>query len=310
MELNIIVPCYNEEAVLPEAARRLRALIAMLAEKGKISGSSCVYFVDDGSKDRTWEMIEELARQSASFKGIKLSRNRGQQSAMLAGLLTVPGNAVITVDADLQDDLGAIEGMVDAYSAGAQIVYGVRRQRESDSWFKRYSAERYYALLARLGVEVVFNHSEFRLLSRRVIEALSKYDEVNVFLRGLVPQLGFPVATVYYDRAQRFAGESKYPLGKMFALAWDGVTSFSAVPLRLITGAGFLISMGSVAVAIWSIGVRLFTTAAVPGWASTVVPIYLLGGIQLLSIGIIGEYVAKIYMETKRRPRFFIEKTV
>lgn len=310
MRLSIIVPCYNEEAVLNETAVRLIELLAGLIGQGKVSNTSEIYFVDDGSHDRTWPTIEQLAGRDSTVRGIKLSRNRGHQLALLAGLLTVPGDAVISIDADLQDDLSAIEGMVDAHAAGAEIVYGVRKRRRTDSVLKRFTAERCYALLAGIGVEIVFNHADFRLLGRQAIDALSQFGEVNLFLRGLIPQLGFSTTTVYYDRAERFAGESKYPARRMLALAWDGITSFSAVPLRLITGLGFLISLGSLAVAVWAICVRLFTTAAVPGWASTVVPMYLLGGIQLLSIGIIGEYLAKTYMESKRRPRFFIEKTV
>ena len=310
MQLSVVVPCYNEEPVLNETAERLSALLAGLTAQGKIGAGSAVYFVDDGSRDGTWALIERLAQQRPCIHGIKLSRNRGHQLALLAGLMSVEGDAVITVDADLQDDLGAIVPMIDAFAAGADIVYGVRSDRRSDSFLKRWTAERYYALLAGFGVEIVFNHADYRLLSRRAIDALSQYREVNVFLRGLIPQLGFSTSIVHYDRAKRFAGESKYPVNKMFMLAWDGVTSFSAVPLRLITKLGFVISLGSLAVGLWALGVRLFTERAVPGWASTVAPIYFLGGIQLLSIGIIGEYVAKNYLESKQRPRFFIDKRV
>ena len=310
MQISVVVPCYNEESVLRETAARLTALYSMLLAQGRISAASAIYFIDDGSKDRTWQLIEELAHQQPSIRGIKLSRNRGHQIALLAGLLSAPGDAVISVDADMQDDVGAIAEMVAAHAAGAHIVYGVRRRRDTDSFLKRFTAERYYALLTLFGVEIVFNHADFRLLSRRAIEALSEYREVNVFLRGLIPQLGFSTSIVYYDRAERFAGVSKYPVGKILSLAWNGITSFSAVPLRLITNLGFLISLGSVGVALWALGVKLFTNAAVPGWASTVIPIYFLGGIQLFSIGIIGEYVAKIYLESKRRPRYFIDKTV
>jgi len=310
VRLSIIVPCYNEEAVLNETGTRLIELLSGLIKQGKLSSSSEIYFIDDGSRDRTWPLIVALAQQQPSIRGVRLSRNHGHQMALLAGLLTVPGDAVISIDADLQDDLRAIEAMLDAHAAGAEIVYGVRKGRRADSLFKRVIAERYYALLAGIGVEIVFNHADFRLLGRRAIDALSQFGEVNVFLRGLIPQLGFATAIVYYERAERFAGRSKYPARKMLSLAWNGITSFSAVPLRLITGMGFLISLGSLAVAAWAIYVRLFTLAAVPGWASTVVPMYLLGGIQLLSLGIIGEYLAKIYMESKHRPRFIIERTV
>jgi len=309
MELSIVVPCYNEESVLAEAAKRLLSLQSRLIDAGKIGAASRIYFVDDGSHDRTWSLIECFAREHMTVKGIKLSRNCGHQIALLAGLLTVPGDAVISIDADLQDDLNAIEPMIDAHLSGNEIVYGVRKRRTTDSWMKRASAEGYYRLLSALGVEVVFNHADYRLMGRRALTALAAYDEVNVFLRGLIPQLGFRTTSVYYDRLERFAGESKYPLGKMLALAWNGVTSFSTAPLRFITSFGLAIALASLAVTLWALGVRLFGTSAVPGWASTVVPMYFLGGVQLFSIGLIGEYVAKTYLETKRRPRFFIEST-
>lgn len=308
--ISIVVPCYNEEQVLPETTRRLSILVADLHARGKIAPVSSVYYVDDGSKDRTWATIVSLANQTSIINGIKLSRNRGHQNALLAGLLSAEGDAVITVDADLQDDLGAIEAMVDAYSGGTEIVYGVRKSRTADSWFKRLTAEGYYRLLNIMGVEAVFNHADYRLMSRKAIDKLREFKEVNLFLRGIIPQLGFTTSVVYYDRAERFAGESKYPLRKMLAFAWQGITSFSAVPLHLITILGTLVSLGSFAVAIWAMSIRLFNPEAVPGWASTVLPIYFLGGVQLLCIGIIGEYMAKIYMETKGRPRYLIENTV
>jgi glycosyltransferase involved in cell wall biosynthesis len=307
MELTIVVPCYNEQEVLPETLRRLMPLIADLVARGKILADSGVVLVDDGSKDRTWSLISEAAAADPRVRGVKLSRNRGHQYAMMAGLFRASGDAVISIDADLQDDLGAIEKMVDAHAKGADIVYGVRAQRQVDTFFKRFTAEGYYRLLDLLGVEVMFNHADYRLLSRRALEALKQYDESNLFLRAIIPQLGFPSAVVTYDRAERFAGESKYPLGKMISLAWQGVTSFSAAPLRAITTAGVLISIGSFVVVLWALWVRFFGNASVPGWASTVVPMYFLGGVQLLCIGIIGEYLAKIYAETKRRPRYFIE---
>lgn len=310
MQLSIVVPCYNEQEVFPETVRRLSALVEDMIANGAIAGESRIYFVDDGSRDATWRLIEDAARSSTLIKGIKLSRNRGHQFALLAGLLTVPGDAVVSVDADLQDDIDAIGRMVAAHREGADIVYGVRAKRETDTFFKRLTAESYYRLLRWLKVEVVFNHADYRLMSRRAISALAEFDEANVFLRGIIPQLGYTTTAVYYDRGERFAGESKYPLGKMLALAWNGVTSFSAAPLRLITTIGILIALASFAVTVWALGVRLFTDHAVPGWASTVVPMYFLGGIQLLSVGMIGEYVAKVYAETKRRPRFIIEKQV
>lgn len=308
-KLSIVVPCYNEQEVLPETSHRLLAVMSDLINKGLASPRSEIVFVDDGSRDRTWPLIQELAERHGLVKGVKLSRNRGHQNALLAGLFHAQGDAVISVDADLQDDLAAIREMVVAHAGGADIVYGVRRSRVVDTGFKRMTAEGYYRVLALLKVQVVFNHADYRLLSRRSIEALRQFGETNLFLRGIVPQLGFPSALVYYDRAERFAGESKYPLHRMLAFAWEGVTSFSAAPLRFITGLGLIISMGSFLITLWAVWIRLFSDGAVPGWASTVVPIYLLGGVQLLCIGIIGEYIAKIYAETKRRPRFFIEAT-
>jgi glycosyltransferase involved in cell wall biosynthesis len=308
-QLSIVVPCYNEQEVLPETAKRLLVLIENLLAKEKIDATSHIIFVDDGSRDRTWVIIEELTAAHSAIRGIKLSRNRGHQTALLAGLFSAIGDIIISVDADLQDDLAAIEKMVDAHKAGADVVYGVRKRRDSDTIFKRFSAEFYYRLLEFMGVEIVFNHADFRLLSRRVIEGLKQFGESNLFLRGIIPQLGFPSSVVYYDRAERFAGESKYPVRKMLAFAWEGITSFSAAPLRLITGLGILISLCSFALTVWTLWIRLFTNNAIPGWASTIVPIYLLGGVQLLCIGIIGQYLAKIYLETKRRPHFFIEKT-
>jgi len=310
MKLAIVVPCYNEEAVLPETARRLTALIGDLIARGKIGADSRICFVDDGSRDRTWALIEAAAQASPLVTGLKLSRNRGHQAALMAGLMNVDADAVISVDADLQDDLAAIEAMVDAHAGGADVVYGVRRRRDADSFLKRTSAETYYRLLNALGVEVVFNHADYRLLSRRVLAALANYRESNLFLRGIIPQLGFPSAIVTYDRAERFAGESKYPLRKMLSFAWQGVTSFSAAPLRLITAIGVAVSAGSFGVAAWALWLRLFTSDAVPGWTSTVVPMYFLGGVQLLCIGIIGEYLAKIYLEVKRRPAYFVEQRV
>ncbi len=310
MQLSVVVPCYNEQSVLNETCTRLLALVRGLIDAGKIGPDSLIYFIDDGSKDQTWSLISRFAQQNPLVKGIKLSRNCGHQVALLAGLLTVPGDAVISVDADLQDDLNAVEPMIDAHLSGSEIVYGVRNKRTTDTWMKRVTAEAYYRVLSALGVEVVFNHADYRLMGRRALQALAAYGEVNVFLRGLIPQLGFSTTSIYYERLERFAGESKYPLRKMLALAWNGVTSFSTAPLRFITNLGLAIALVSLAVTLWALGVRLFGNSAVPGWASTVVPIYFLGGVQLFSTGLIGEYVAKTYMESKRRPRFFIESTV
>jgi len=308
LRLSLVVPCYNEEEALPHAAPRLARLVKDLIARGKIASDSNIWFIDDGSTDDTWRLIESLTRESDLFVGVKLSRNRGHQNALLSGLLSADGDAVISIDADLQDDLGVIERMVDAHAEGYEIVYGVRKARDTDTWFKRWSALRYYGLLRSLGVDIIPNHADFRLMGRRSLEALGQHDEVNLFLRGIIPQLGFRATSVYYDRRDRIAGESKYPLGKMIKLALDGITSFSAVPLRLIAGLGGLICLLSLAMAIWAIATRLLTDRALPGWASTTVPIYLLGGVQLLCIGILGEYVAKIYGETKGRPRYLIEK--
>lgn len=306
-KLAIVIPCFNEEAVLCETELRLLQVLDQLTASQMIDSDSHLVFVDDGSRDKTWNLIEDASRRESRIQGLKLSRNRGHQNAVLAGLMTSKGDILISADADLQDDLEAIDNMVSAYHEGSDIVYGVRNARATDTWFKRVTAESYYRLLAKFGVEIVFNHADYRLMSRRAVEALREYREVNLFLRGIIPQLGYKTAVVYYDRNERFAGESKYPLSKMLALAWQGITSFSTTPLRMITGLGFIISGGSIAFSVWALGVRLFSDQAIPGWASTVVPIYLIGGIQLLSLGVIGEYLGKIYTETKGRPRYFVE---
>ncbi len=308
MRLSLVIPCYNEQEALPITAPRLESLMQDLIQRGKISADSNIWLVDDGSKDRTWSMIESLAARSDLFVGVKLSRNRGHQNALLAGLLSADGDASISIDADLQDDLGVVEKMVDAHAAGYEIVYGVRKARDTDTWFKRWTAFRYYGLLSALGVDIIPNHADFRLMGRNAINALGQHTEVNLFLRGIIPQLGYRSTSVFYDRLERVAGESKYPLGKMIKLALDGITSFSPVPLRLIAGLGFIVCMFSIVMVMWVLSVKLFTDRALPGWASTTVPIYLLGGVQLLCIGILGEYVAKAYSETKGRPRYLIEK--
>jgi polyisoprenyl-phosphate glycosyltransferase len=310
IDLSVVVPCYNEELALPETASRLLGLLNDLISTGVATHASAIYFVDDGSTDRTWEIIATLASEQPRCHGIKLSRNHGHQPALLSGLLTVPGDAVVSIDADLQDDVSAMKEMVAAHLAGSDIVYGVRHRRQSDTWFKRITAESYYHLAGALGVRLVFNHADYRLLSRRAIETLKQFGERNLFLRGLIPQLGFNSSIVYYDRLERVAGKSKYPVGKMLAFALEGITSFSAVPLRLITLLGLLVAAVSFAIAVWALWVRTFNPSAVPGWASTVIPLYFLGGIQLLCTGIIGQYLAKIYVETKARPRFTIEKVV
>jgi glycosyltransferase involved in cell wall biosynthesis len=308
--LGIVVPCFNEEEVLPETALRLTELLQRMMTEGHVAAGSQIVFVDDGSRDRTWQMIEELASTDARVGGIKLSRNRGHQNALLAGLYTCDADVLLSVDADLQDDIQVIPEMVKAHARGAQIVYGVRNDRSSDGFFKRASAQGFYRIINALGAESIYNHADFRLMSRRAIEALKSFREVNLFLRGMVPLIGFRSAIVYYTRSERFAGESKYPLGKMLALALDAVTSFSVAPLRFITGLGFLVFLLSAAMGAWTLWVKLFTAHAVPGWASTMLPIYLLGGLQILCLGVIGEYLGKVYQETKARPRYIIEKCI
>jgi glycosyltransferase involved in cell wall biosynthesis len=310
MQLGLVVPCYNEEAVIPETASRLTSLLDRLKAQNKISSESSIYFVDDGSTDGTWRIVEELCRGNDSISGIKLSRNRGHQNAALAGLLAARGDALITIDADLQDDIEVIAEMVDAHADGYGVVYGVRRRRDVDTPFKRVTAHGYYRLLGLLGVDTVYDHADYRLMSRAAVESLREFREVNLFLRGIVPLIGFRSTSVYYDRTARLAGESKYPLRKMLSFALEGITSFSARPLRLITVLGFTISFFTILLSLWAISVRIFNAEAVPGWASTVLPVYFLGGIQLLSIGVIGEYLAKIYIEVKDRPRYIIEKII
>jgi len=308
--LAIVVPCYNEEEVLPETSRRLSLLLGEYQSKGLANAESGIYFVDDGSRDRTWQLIRELAASDPLIHGIKLSRNRGHQNALMAGLFNVGADVVVSVDADLQDDLAVIEQMLLKHRDGCDIVYGVRKSRGTDTFFKRATAEGYYKIMKLMGVDLVFNHADYRLLSRRVIECLADYSEVNLFLRGIIPQIGFRSDQVYYDRAERFAGESKYPLRKMLALAVDGITSFSVLPLRMLTALGLLFAGISLFMVFYVIYGALVLQATVPGWASSVIPIYFLGGVQLLGMGVLGEYVAKIYMETKRRPRFIVEAQV
>jgi glycosyltransferase involved in cell wall biosynthesis len=310
MKLGIVIPCYNEEEVLPETSRRIIALIDRLVALGKIADDSQVFFVDDGSKDRTWALIEGLASTSRRVVGIKLSRNRGHQNALIAGLFNAEGDALVSVDADLQDDLDAIEKMIERFRAGIEIVYGVRKRRETDTTFKRATAEAFYRLIAALGAESVHNHADYRLMSRRAVECLKQYAEVEFVPARNRAADRVQSEVVYYDRVSRFAGESKYPLKKMVSLALDAITSLSVVPLRLITLAGSIIFVVSMLITLWALWVRLFTTAAVPGWTSVVLPMYFLGGIQILCIGILGEYLGKTYVEVKARPRYFIEATV
>lgn len=306
--LGILIPCFNEEEVLHETNARLNLLLSQMQAEGLISKSSAIFYVDDGSRDNTWNIIEQLSIMHSGVCGIKLSRNRGHQNALLCGLMTAPGDILISADADLQDDLNVIPQMVKLYLQGNEVIYGVRKRRDTDTFFKRFTAEGYYKLMAAMKVDIVFNHADYRLLSRRAINALSEYREVNLFLRGLVRAIGFKNAVIEYDRAERFAGESKYPLRKMISFAWQGITSFSTAPLRLITTAGAIVSLVSIALAFWGLGTSLLANKALPGWTSTVVPMYFLGGIQLLSLGVIGEYVSKIYMESKGRPKFHVDE--
>jgi glycosyltransferase involved in cell wall biosynthesis len=306
--LAIVVPCYNEQDVLPETLRQLLQLLDSLMAAQKIDAESGIWLVDDGSSDATWSILANAALADPRVHGVKLSRNYGHQNALLAGLEAAEGDAIVSVDADLQDDLSVVEKMLDLFSGGADIVYGVRESRRVDTPFKRVMAEGYYRVLRWMGVYVVFNHADFRLMSRRALEALESYSEVNLFLRGIVPQLGFPTAMVTYARKERFAGESKYPLRKMIGLAVNGITSLSVMPLRLIAALGLFVCLLSVLMTGWVLFGAIVMRNVVPGWASSVIPIYLLGGVQLFSIGIMGEYIGKIYLETKRRPRFFIQE--
>jgi glycosyltransferase involved in cell wall biosynthesis len=308
--LNLVIPCYNEEEVLPETGTRLLALLERLIDAGEVTDESRVTFVDDGSRDRTWSIVESLHAKNAHCGGIKLSRNRGHQNALLAGLLTAQGDVLVSLDADLQDDVEAIPRMLAQYQLGAEIVFGVRHKRMTDTVFKRVTARNYYKLLRTFGVDILPGHADFRLMSRKAVEALRQFQEVNLFLRGIIPLLGFKTAIVEYERAARFAGQSKYPLSKMLAFAFDGITSFSAVPLQWSTRIGALLAFGSLCFGAWAAFARLFTDLTVPGWASTVIPMYFLGGIQLLFLGVIGGYISKTYAETKQRPRFIIEQTL
>jgi glycosyltransferase involved in cell wall biosynthesis len=308
--LTVVVPCYDEEDALPQTARCLTVLLERLRKAARIATDSRIMFIDDGSRDHTWQLIERLSREDGRIGGIKLSRNRGHQNALLAGLFTADGDVLVSVDADLQDDIEIIEEMLKQHAQGAQIVYGVRDNRTSDGIFKRASAQGFYRMIRALGVESVYNHADFRLLSRTAVDALKDFGEVNLFLRGIVPLIGFKSAMVYYTRTERVAGVSKYPLRKMLGLALDAVTSFSVVPLRMISALGFLVFLFSAGMGIWTLWVRLFTERAVPGWTSTLLPIYTLGGLQILCVGILGEYLGKVYQETKRRPRYIIEKVL
>ena len=309
--LYVVVPCYKEEEVLPETSKRLKEKLTALIAKGKISPRSRILFVNDGSKDRTWPIIEELHAKDRIFSGVNLSRNRGHQNALLAGLMTAVQYAdmMVSMDADLQDDIDAMDKMIDAYHEGCDVVYGVRSSRKTDSFFKRFTAESFYKLMKAMGVDIVFNHADYRLMSRRAVEGLAQFKEVNLFLRGIVPQIGYTWTTVEYERAKRFAGESKYPLKKMLSFAFDGITSFSVKPMRLILLLGGVIFGLSLLMLLWTL-IRWIAGATVSGWASLMCSIWMIGGIQLLALGVIGEYVGKVYSESKARPRFIIERVL
>ena len=307
--LYIVVPCYNEEEVLPETARRLSELMDSLISFGEVTPESRVLFVDDGSRDATWNIIESF--EDPRFEGAKLAHNAGHQNALWAGMTLACDqcDAVISIDADLQDDPEAIHGFLDAYREGCDVVYGVRKSRETDTAFKRLTAEGFYKLMRLFGAEIVDNHADYRLLSHRALEALLRFGEVNLFLRGMVPLLGFSSKKVYYDRAERFAGESKYPLKKMLGFAMEGITSFSVKPIRMITVLGVLFALLGAIFGIYAL-VSLCTGHAVAGWTSLIMSIWLIGGVNLIALGLIGEYIGKIYLETKGRPRFLIESYI
>lgn len=309
--LYIVVPCYNEQEVLEETSRRLLAKIEALKNANKIDAGSRIMFVNDGSKDATWMMIQELCEKNKVFAGVNLSRNRGHQNALLAGIATASEHAdmIVSMDADLQDDIDAVDAMIDAYHEGNDVVYGVRSSRKKDTFFKRGTAQTFYRLLKFLGAEIVYNHADYRLLSKRAAQALLSFDEVNLFLRGIVPMVGFKSTTVTYERGERYAGESKYPLGRMLAFALEGITSLSVKPIRMITVGGLLVCLISLIMLIKAF-VDYFAGNVVPGWTSIIISIWVLGGLQLFAIGIIGEYIGKTYMETKARPKFIIESVL
>jgi len=308
-KLFIVVPCYNEEEVLPLTGPMFREELRKLEESGRIDPESRVLFVNDGSKDRTWEIIQEMSTADPHFQGLCLSRNRGHQNALLCGLMEAREKCDITIsiDCDGQDDIGAMDQMVDAYLDGAEIVYGVRSSRETDTFFTRFTAQTSYKLLNRMGADTVYNHADYRLVSARVLKEFANFREVNIFLRGMFPLVGFKSTSVYYERNERLAGESHYPLKKMLALAFDGITSLSVKPIRIITGLGVVISFAAFLLILYAL-IAWITGRAVAGWASTLIAVAFLGGIQLISLGVIGEYVGKIFLETKQRPRYIVSE--
>lgn len=307
----MVIPCYNEQEVLPETTKRMKEKMTQLMEQGKVSANSRVLLVNDGSKDETWPMIVSYHEKDKLFSGLNLSRNRGHQNALLAGLMYAKDYAdmAISMDADLQDDIDAIDEMVEKYLEGCDIVYGVRSKRQTDTFFKRFTVEGFYRLMNLLGANTVFNHADYRLMSKRALAGLAEFKEVNLFLRGIVPMIGYRSDTVLYERSERFAGESKYPLGKMLSFALEGITSLSTKPIRLITGLGFIVFVVSIIMLIYSL-VRFFMGEAIIGWPSLIVSIWAIGGLTLLSIGVVGEYIGKIYLEAKGRPRFIVEQVI
>jgi polyisoprenyl-phosphate glycosyltransferase len=307
----LVVPCYNEEAVLPETEKQLTQKLEQMISSGKAAKESCILFVDDGSKDKTWDLISECHESNKHICGIKLSHNRGHQNALLAGLMIAKeyADCAISLDADLQDDIEVLDQFMDSFNAGNDVVYGIRNKRVTDTLFKRTTAQSFYKLMKFLGVDIVYNHADYRLMSKRVLETLAEYKEVNLFLRGIVPLIGYKSDYVYYDRHERLLGESKYPLRKMIGFAIEGITSFSVQPLKIISNLGITISLLSLVGLLYAL-VSFYSGVTVPGWTAIICSIWLLGGIQLLCIGVVGEYIGKIYSEVKARPRFTIDKFI
>ncbi len=311
-KLFVVIPCYNEEEVLEETTKRLKVKLNQLIKKKVIAEDSKVMYVNDGSKDKTWELIKSISKKEELFTGITLSRNRGHKNALVAGLMTAKkyADVVISMDADLQDDINAIDGMMDKYlNHDCDIVYGVRSARKNDTFFKRFTAESFYKFMSAMGVDVVYNHADYRLTSKRVLDEFENYKEVNLFLRGIFPLIGYKTDVEYYERAERFAGESKYPLKKMLNFAWDGITSFSVKPLRLICALGFIVLFISVIIMIYSL-IQKIIGNTVDGWTFLTISIWFIGGLQMLCLGIVGEYVGKMYNETKARPRFLVSENL
>lgn len=309
--LYVVIPCYNEEEVLEETTKRMKEKMTELIAAKKISNKSKVMYVNDGSKDKTWDIIKKIKERESLFTGITLSRNRGHQNALLGGLMTAKkyADVVISMDADLQDDINAIDEMLEKYNAGCDIVYGVRKARKKDTWFKRFTAESFYKVMKLLGADIIYNHADYRLTSKRVLEEFANFKEVNLFLRGMFPLVGYKSDIVYYERNERFAGQSKYPLKKMLNFAWDGITSFSVKPLRMVCTVGIIILFISITIMIYSLVQKLMGNT-VDGWTFLSISIWFIGGLQMISIGIIGEYIGKMYNETKQRPRYIISENL